>query len=225
MSNTLQKKFNQLKPYVVQIRFPDELSVVDTIFPEGWTVPTSKHIKVGKSEESVNYHMFYSENPAITIDDIMNFIEETIRINIEREKKYELLKAKVQELKIFFNNNPLNKLQNMKFVLGDVNLLPEKLTEDILNSEFDLDMDDDIPVATSIEEPAPEINNPEVIAETDPDYDVQQFNNRFRHQDIELPPKKGNKVEVEVFEVPVGDGPCTHDPDQFCPKCMDQMDL
>lgn len=221
MSNTLQKKFNQLKPYVIGIRFLDEMEVVDTILSDGWSVSPSKYIKVGKSDDdkSQNYHMFYSEDPKITLDDIMDFIEETIKINIEREKKFELLKVKVEELKVFFKNNPLNKLQNMKFILGDVNILPEKLTQDLLNSDFDLEMEE--MVATPEIEEIVE-NTPQIYAEKDPEYDVKEFNNRFKNQDIELPPKK-EKIIVEVFESPVNDGPCTHNPEEFCPNCMDSL--
>lgn len=221
MSNTLQKRLNQLKPYVIGIRFPNELEVIDTYLKSGWTVPTSKVIQVGKTEDDPNYHMFYSDVPNVTLDDLMDFIEETIKINVEREKKYELLKVKVEELKQFFKINSLAKLQNMKFILND-NILPETITEDIFNSEFDLDMSD--PVVQEVQEPLiVENNTPEVIGERDPDYDVQQFNNKFKNQEIELPPKK-TKIEVETFEVPVSDGPCTHSPDTFCPKCMEDLD-
>lgn len=219
MSNTLHKKFNQLKPYVIGLRFIEDMAVVDTLFKDGWSVPQSKNIKVGKSEESVNYHMFYSDDPNITLDDIMNFIEETIKINIEREKKFELLKVKVEELKTFFKNNSLSKLQNMKFVLGDVNIIPETLTEDILNTDFDLAIEEEVTPPTPPEKKVEEIKKEEVV-----DNEVEIFNAKFKNQDIELPPKRGEKIEVETFEIPVNDGPCTHSPETFCPKCMDKLD-
>lgn len=220
MSKNLEGRLNQLKPYVTGIRFFEGVSLVDTRLKTGWNVPTSKVIKVGKLPEDPDFNMFYSEHEGVTLDDLLDFVDETIKINIEREKKFELLKVKVEELKKVFKDNSLVKLQNMKFVLGDSNIIPEAMPEDFLHENMSIEDLDEEPVIPSeyVEEPI------QFIGETNPEYDVQQFNSKFKSQDIELPPKKGEKIQVETFEVPVSDGPCTHGPDSFCPKCMDSMD-
>lgn len=228
MSKILQKKLDDLKPYVIGIRFTP-MTVVDTLFKDGWNVPTSKKILVGKNDENVNYHMFYSENEDITIDDLLNFIEETIKINIEREKKFDLLKIKVEELKNFFKVNTLSKLQNMKFILGDSNILPESMTEDFLHNDLSIEELDEIeedvkPRNREDGNVMDKTTDPVYIGEVDPDFEVNQFNNRYKNQDIELPPKRGTKIEVENFEIPISDGPCTHGPDLVCPKCMGGLD-
>lgn len=115
--STIQEKINTLQPYLSGIRYLDGLQLVDATFKDGWVIPESKIIKKEKIEG--NYFMFYSEDKTVTIDDLLDFIGSIINLNIEREKKYELLKIKVKELQEIFKEHPLTKLETLKFVFND----------------------------------------------------------------------------------------------------------
>ena len=88
----IQDRVNSLKPYIIGIRFLETMTVVDTVLKDGWKIPTSTTIKTGKNDNDANYHMFFSDNDNVEVDNIIDFIESVIKINIERELKYELLK-------------------------------------------------------------------------------------------------------------------------------------
>ena len=139
----LQKTLDALQPYVIGIRYIDKMTVVDTIFKTGWTLPESKTVKKAKGEdESLNYYMIFSDIQGIGLDEILDYVTNVIKINIDREKKHELLRTKVNELKEFFKKHTLNELTKLKFVLAEEELVPE------LN---DFDIEDSI---EEIEEPA-----------------------------------------------------------------------
>ena len=55
-------------------------------------------------------------------------MEQVIEVNIEKEKKLTLLKAKIEELKSLFSNKPLNELEKLKFIIQD---LTEPTMEDL----------------------------------------------------------------------------------------------
>lgn len=130
----IQQRLDKLKPYVKGIRFVNTTSVVDVQLKENWTISNSEKISVkrGKSEE--NYFMFYSEDQSITFDDILDFVEKTININVENEKKLELIKVKIEELKKHFETKPLSVLKTLKFQFDD--LIPNTLETKNLNGEL-----------------------------------------------------------------------------------------
>jgi hypothetical protein len=169
MSN-IQKTLDALQPYVVGIRYVEGVPVIDAVFKEGWNVPQDQLIKTLKGDESLNYFMIYSDSQNIGVDELLGFVGKTIKINQEREKKHELLKMKVEELKTIFKQSSLEKLTRLKFSFADEELVPK------LN-EFDLNIDDEIVEETII----PEQPKQDVIIVTDPDnfdgysdYDTQQ---------------------------------------------------
>lgn len=214
----IQKRINSLQPYVVGVRFPNGLTVVDSVFKEGWTVPNSSVIQSEKNPEAdVNYHMFFTDKEDIGIDEIFDFVESVINMNIEREKKYELLKVKVKELQELFKASPLSKLENMKFVLGSESLIPETMPEDPLDT-VGINLDE-----TSVVEDEPVVEEPkqeEPIQEAQVPQ-RQPRNNRvnLKDQDIELPPK-GEKIEVQDFSEP--NITCKCGPDDICPVCEEE---
>ena len=158
MSN-IQKTLDSLQPYVIGIRYLEGTVLVDAVFKEGWTILEDPNIKRVKGDESMNYYMLFSESPNIGLDGLLGYVEKTIKLNLEKEKKHDLLRVKVNELKEIFKTNSLLKLNRLKFVFTDEDLVPN------LN-EFDIDIDDedDIPVIStpSFEESYEE----EVIEET-----------------------------------------------------------
>lgn len=216
----MQNRLEALQPYVIGVRFFQGLPVVDVIFKEKWVVPDSEIINKEKGEGEDNYYYFYSQREGIGIDELLDHAESIINLNIEKEKKNELFKVKINELKVLFQNNSLVKLENMKFVLGS------PITTEFNPEEISFDE----PVEETKPEPKPkpvleaagevELNGEkhEII-----DLDAQQ-NGQTVHVNntkVELPPKK--KIELEDHSMKQGDGVCRHPAGEFCDNCMDNV--
>jgi hypothetical protein len=217
----IQEKLDSLQPYIVGIRYIQGLQVVDAVFKEGWTIPSSDVINKEMVDESQNYYMFFTEKEGITVDDLLDYVEGIININIEREKKHELLKSKVKELQKIFKDNPLTKLERLKFSFGEPDIVPSLL-------EMDIDLDDDAAtdaVTDAQNEPVKlEPIEPEKIVETNIKIRNDSNNNEgstanINGQKIELPPK--GKIELEEHEAPVNIR-CKCGPDDVCPVCEEE---
>lgn len=134
----IQKTLDSLQPYVIGIRYQDGVPLVDALFKEGWVIPDDSSIKKLKGNEEVNYFMIYSDQPSIGVDELLGYVEMVIKLNQEREKKHELLRVRVNELKEIFKKNSLKTLTRLKFTISEEELLPEL-------DEFDLDSLDSTP--------------------------------------------------------------------------------
>lgn len=135
MSN-IQKTLNALQPYVIGIRYLEGTALVDVVFTEGWVVSEEPKIKKVKGDEGMNYYMLFSEDPTIGLDELLASVEKTIKLNLEREKKHELLRLKVNELKELFKKTSLTKLNSLRFTFSDEDMIPN------LN-DFDIDLDEE----------------------------------------------------------------------------------
>jgi len=216
----IEKRIKALQPYVIQMRFSNGVGIVDVVFKDGWKVPSSKVIDAIKGEdESVNYYMFYTEQEDLGLDDVLDYIEQVINMNVEREKKYELLKVKTEELKDVFRKNSLSKLQNMKFVLGSEKLIPDSMPEDF----------DDMSVIDSIDAPTNEEVKVEEQKVVEKPIQEDQSTNEIQetlvpprkvgNQEIELPPK-GQKIELKDYSEPTVVCNCVGD--DVCPVCIEE---
>lgn len=244
----IQKTLDSLQPYVIGIRYLEGTPLVDAVFKEGWTVPEEPNIKRIKGNEEMNYFMIFSETNGIGLDELLGYVERTIKLNQEREKKHELLKAKVNELKEIFKKNSLGKLTRLKFSFAEEELVPN------LN---DFDVDDLIPEYDNepVEETIEEINeqiteaqptnlpyldadgNPielteeeremleeEARAERNRQLMSKKKNNPISNaaRNVELPPKK--KMEMALTEINY-ETDCDCGPGEACGKCIDKKDL
>jgi len=236
----LQQTLDALQPYVIGIRYLDGHPVVDTVFKEGWTVPDSDIIKKVKGNNELNYYMVFSEKDGIGLDELLEYVNVTIKANIEREKKHDLLKEKVNELKELFKKTSLTKLRRLKFAFDDEELLsdlndfnldePSELEEKISKSEVL------IPDVSSIEKNI-ESEYQEDISEEDAEIleeearaenfrrmqDAKKINGHTQKisQRVELPPKKAfQETDVDVLE-PY----CDCGPEEACSKCIGNKDL
>ncbi len=135
MSN-IQKTLDSLQPYVIGIRYLEGTPLVDAVFKEGWMVPDDTKIKKIKGNDEMNYYMLFSEVSGVGLDELLAYVKKTIDINVEREKKHELLREKVGELKELFKKHSLDKLKRLKFSFTEEDLVPK------LN-DFDVDVDID----------------------------------------------------------------------------------
>jgi len=157
--------------------------------------------------------MLYSQMEDIGVDELLDYVEKIININIERELKYELLKDKVKELKELFGKTSLVKLKTLKFAFSSEQLIPDVMSDD------DIKMTDNPPEEPKKTDPAkPKKSEPVKPKKEQP---ASNFGG------VELPPKKGEKIKVETHELPsdMTEGECDCGPDQACPKCIDRKNL
>ena len=116
----VQEKLNSLRPYVTGLRFVKNLPVVDVILKEGWNIFESDSVTYKSSTNQPNYFMVFPKNPEDTIDSVISHVEYIIEVNIEKENKLALLKAKIEELKVLFTNKSLVELEKLKFSFQEV---------------------------------------------------------------------------------------------------------
>lgn len=134
MSN-IQKTLDSLQPYVIGIRYLEGVPLVDAVFKEGWTVPDDPKVKKVKGDNEMNYFMLFSEVEGVGLDELLAYVRKTIDINVEREKKHDLLREKVNELKEVFKKNSLEKLKRLTFNFIEEDLMPKLDDFDIDNYE------------------------------------------------------------------------------------------
>lgn len=127
----IQKRFNELQPYLRGLKLAGEYSVVECILKNTWKIDGLstegvQYKSSGKeSEEHKGYvgYMFWAE---MSIDDLVDNVELVINLNIEMEQKQALLSSKVAELKKMFEDKSLEELKALKFSSEiDVTLNPK----------------------------------------------------------------------------------------------------
>lgn len=244
----IQKTLDSLQPYVIGIRYVEGTALVDAVFKEGWTIPEDKNIKRIKGNEEMNYVMIFSEVKGVGLDDLLGYVEKTIKLNQEREKKHELLKSKVNELKEIFKKYNLNKLSTLKFSFAEEDLVPN------LN-DFDVDIDEDEMPPLEPSQQIEEVIEEEIIEETHvnsaPYLDekgnpielteeekemleeearaernrkliANKKNNPIVNamKNVELPPKKKMVLNERDY-----DTDCDCGPNEACEKCIDSKDF
>lgn len=220
----IQKRLNELQPYVVGVRYVQSHSVVDVVFKEGWSIPESKIIVKEQSVEDPNYHLFYSERDDIGFDELLTYVEEIIKINIEREVKQELLKVKVKELQNLFKENTLDKLKTLKFVLGKEQLVPDLMNDEIIVEIPLIEPIVEIPTKPETNSAEPNAQTKAVVnTETNPSITHNARSKKPGIGEIELPPK-GEKVILEDYSLSkeITEGDCNCGENEACPKCMDR---
>lgn len=232
MSN-IQKTLDSLQPYVIGIRYLEGTPLVDAVFKEGWTVPDDPTVKKIKGNEELNYFMIFSETSGIGLDELLEYVAKTIKLNEEREKKHELLKIKVNELKEIFKRTPLNKLTKLKFTFPEEDLVP-KLDEFEVDDTFVEETievpkveqfqpqtyldENKMPIELSEEEK--EMLEEEARAERNIKATAKKKTNTISQAaKVELPPKK--KIEMAIAENEY-DSDCDCGPDEACSKCIDK---
>ena len=246
MSN-IQKTLDSLQPYVIGIRYLEGTPLVDAVFKEGWTVPDEPNIRKAKGNEEMNYYMIFSEAEGVGLDELLAYVDRTIKLNQEREKKHDLLREKVNELKEIFKKNSLKKLTTLKFSFTEEDLMPKL-------DDFDLDDDDEVdaPVwsAPTINEvveeetinESPSINNAAYLDEngnpiemTEEELEMLEEEARAERnrkalgrknnpisnmaKKVELPPKR--KIEMAMADSDY-ESDCECGPEEACEKCIDK---
>jgi hypothetical protein len=195
MSN-IQKTLDSLQPYVIGIRYLEGTPLVDAVFKEGWTVPEDPKVKKVKGNDEMNYFMLFSEFEGIGLDELLAYVKKTIDINIEREKKHELLREKVNELKEVFKKNSLDKLKRLKFSF---------IEEDLVPKLDDFDIDDDYE-ETFEEEVVEEQVVPNLYPENIEEYATSgedKFETEIDAQQHTFLDENGNPIELSEEELEI----------------------
>lgn len=214
----IQSKLDSLQPYINGIRYVQGMQVVDALFKEGWVVPESDVIKKELVDEATNYYMFYTEKEEVTFDDLLEYVEGIITINIEKEKKNDLFKVKVSELRKLFKESSLSLLTTLKFSVNEPAVLSSIDDEINLDDEIEIPTTEPVTEAVSQEEIQ---TQPHTTANDDgnhapivlPETNITQV----KGQEVELPPRN-EKVVLEEFEVPTNIV-CKCGPNEACPVC------
>ena len=194
--SSIQKTLDSLQPYVIGIRYLEGLPLIDTVFKEGWSVPEDSKINMVKGDDGMNYYMIYSEDKKIGIDELLAFVDKTIKLNLEREKKHDLLRVKVEELKKLFKENSLAKLSRLKFSFIEEDMVPS------LN-DFNLDIDDE-PIVISEPENEPQhesvIYTPEMIDAMGKEEEAGFLSTNPQYVDEHGNPIEYSEEEMEMIE-------------------------
>ena len=115
----IKEKISPLLPYLKEIKFSENLILISGAFYPKWIIQENKNplVKIHKGDVDENgkvtYH-FYSENKSMDIDGLIEHFEEIITENLDRERKEDLFKKKVEELKTVFKTNTLTDLEKLE---------------------------------------------------------------------------------------------------------------
>jgi len=202
----IQERLDELSPYVTAIQY-SKIPIIEAAFPKSWGVQEHQKIAV-KPIEGDNKLIFncivYSELDDVSIDDVLDYIGQTILINKEREAKKVLLKHKVEELKVLFNANSLTKLGDLYFGFS------EEDVEDELELELELEPD-------KVKEEESEVIEEGVVTNAELDKRIKQKKKEEIVTKVELPPRKPVAPVLEEFVIPT----CNCGQGQSCPECTD----
>jgi hypothetical protein len=168
---SINNRITKLQPYVTSIRFNKGLTVIDTSFKSGWSVPKTQTIGYEKLPDRPNYYMLYGLDDETGVDEILDYVERVIQLNIERELKWELLQTKKKELEELFKMSSLEKCKTLKFNFT----IPQSERDDdeMEMDEIPINMSDElIPQSYPIEEevmPEPFVTTPPIQQEVIPE--------------------------------------------------------
>jgi len=243
----LQETLDSLQPFLIGIRYLEGTPLVDVVFKDGWTIPEDPNVKKIKGNDDLNYYMVFSEVKGIGLDELLLYVEKAIKLNQEREKKHDLLREKVNELKEVFKKNSLSKLSRLKFSFSDEDLVP-KLDE--FNIDIDMELKEpqvvkqtetqqhieEIEVEVAVATPSQYLDeNRQPIELTEEDKEIlaeearaernrQILTNKKQKQSsiskkVELPPKR--KIEMAISERDY-ESDCDCGENDACEKCIDK---
>ena len=195
MSN-IQKTLDSLQPYVIGIRYLEGTPLVDAVFKEGWTVPEDPKVKKVKGNDEMNYFMLFSEIEGIGLDELLAYVKKIIDINVEREKKHDLLREKVNELKEVFKKNSLDKLKRLKFSFAEEDLVP-KLDDFDVDDTYDEPFEEEVVTETVVPNLYPE--NVEEYATSG----EKEFEEPIDPQQHTFLDENGNPIELSEEELEI----------------------
>ena len=115
--------FNKIKEFFVSMEMYNGCWAICVQYRPKWMAYTSEdgRIKAAQDDEVPDMWWYCANDNSVTVDEIIDLINETVQTNLEAIKKVELFKSKASELKQLFSDEKLTykKLQTLKFVFDD----------------------------------------------------------------------------------------------------------
>lgn len=117
---TLQDKIEEIKDYFSNVEIRDSLYIVKIYYPDKWKGYNSPDGLINVTRGDDNSWFYYANVSDVELYDIFDLVKDTIVTNGENEKRAELMKAKMLELRDLFADIsiPLASLQGLKFTLA-----------------------------------------------------------------------------------------------------------
>jgi len=127
----LQDILEKNKDYFKCIEIKNGYLTMTISLKDKWGVfstPDGK-ISVGKSPSNIpNEYVYFGKYEEVTADEMFSLLEQTVKVNIEAELKYQLLNEKYDELKKVFATTPYEQLKSLYFAFSEpINVLKEEL--------------------------------------------------------------------------------------------------
>ena len=126
----LQDKIGEIKEYFSNIEIRDNLYIVKVYYPDKWKGYPSEDSLISVAGNNDNSWFYYANVAEVDLYDIFELIKDTVKTNEEKEKRVELMKIKMLQLKELFSDMtiPLNRLEELTFTLGTETKKPKRST-------------------------------------------------------------------------------------------------
>ena len=236
----IQKTLDSLQPYVIGIRYQEGIPLVDAVFKDDWVIIDDPKIKKIKGNEEMNYYMIFSEVNDVGLDELLGYVDRVIKNNLDREKKHELLRVKVNELKELFKKTSLSTLKTLKFSFGEEDLMPS-INEIDYDEEIVGNINDslNVPVITQSNSVVPETyvdENGNNLPLSDEEREILEEEERAeRNRKLLAQAKKKTTIQkiAKKVELPqknvetslINRTDCDCGPNEACDKCIETKDL
>lgn len=117
---TFQERVKKLEEYRPDISFRDGAFILKIRFKPEWRViEPSDRERIACSEDNNKKGLWWYVVKIEDVDELFDLIDDTIEANIELEKKAELYKEKVNELKeLFLSDASYEKLNSLQFTFA-----------------------------------------------------------------------------------------------------------
>jgi hypothetical protein len=117
---SIYKEFKELDSYIQSVRKLKNYLVIDIQIPKEWKIlkkyANEESVVENQSKDSTKRNLsFASEFSEDSVNLIMSNIKNLIKFNKELEEKEKLFNLKVNELKVIFEKQNLENLQELKF--------------------------------------------------------------------------------------------------------------
>jgi hypothetical protein len=119
--NNIDEIFEEYKGYVFSFEFDGNIKLLKCYFKPEWEIKQEGIIV--KKKDNLTYLITKDNN--ISFMDMLGFISQIIRVNIEREQKIKLLAEKKKQLEELFNSSSLNELVGLDFSIRKDDVIPE----------------------------------------------------------------------------------------------------
>jgi hypothetical protein len=132
---SLYQEFSALLPYLQSVRKIKNYLSFDISLPNSWKVPKkfAEEDKILEQDSSTPNERLFSYVTEITeegVQKVHSNIKNIIKYNLEREEKDRLFETKVNELKVLFEKQNLEKLKGLYFDINEPKPKKPTLVED-----------------------------------------------------------------------------------------------